>query len=72
MRLATIIDDGRIAVALVDGRRVLPIAIPDRRLRSLRTIAASGADGLARIRHWATDQPDAAYRSLDAIELGQQ
>ena len=54
----------------MDGRRVLPIAIPDRRLGSLRAIAASGADGLARIRHWATDQPDAAYRSLESIELG--
>ena len=70
MRLATIVDDGRTVVALVDGRRVLPLALEDPRLGSLRGIAASGTEGLDRIRRWAADQPDAAYRSLDAVELG--
>jgi 2-keto-4-pentenoate hydratase/2-oxohepta-3-ene-1,7-dioic acid hydratase in catechol pathway len=74
MRLATITDDGRVVVALVDGRRVLPLAVPDDvsgiELGSLRGIAASGPDGLERIRRWAAGQPDAAYRSLDDVELG--
>ncbi len=70
MRLATIVDDGRTAAALVDGRRCLPLGLPDPQLGSLRSIAASGADGLERVRRWAAEQPDAAYRSLDDVELG--
>ena len=70
MRLATIVEDGRTTAALVDGGRVLPLGVPDPRLGSLRGIAACGADGLDRIRRWAIEQPDAAYRSLDDVELG--
>ena len=74
MRLATIVEDGRTAVSLVDGRRMLPLAVPHDvpglGLGSMRGIAAAGADGLDRIRRWALDQPDVAYRSVDAVELG--
>ena len=70
MRLATIVDEGRTAVALVDGGRVLPLRLADPSLRSLRGIAAAGADGLERLHRWAADRPASAYRSLDAVELG--
>jgi 2-keto-4-pentenoate hydratase/2-oxohepta-3-ene-1,7-dioic acid hydratase in catechol pathway len=52
-----------------DGR-FLPVVVPDARLGSLREIAASGADGLARVGEWVRDQPQRAYRSLEGITLG--
>jgi 2-keto-4-pentenoate hydratase/2-oxohepta-3-ene-1,7-dioic acid hydratase in catechol pathway len=70
MRFATIVKDGRSTVALVRGRRLLPLAIADARLGSLRSIAASGADGLLRVREWVQRQPERAYRPLDDVELG--
>jgi 2-keto-4-pentenoate hydratase/2-oxohepta-3-ene-1,7-dioic acid hydratase in catechol pathway len=70
MRLATIVDNGRSSVAAVRGRRLLPLAMPDGRLGSLREIAASGAVGLQRVREWVQDQPDRAYRVMDDVELG--
>ena len=42
---------------------VLPVATGDPELDpSVRAIAASGTDGLARLRDWADRQPAAAYR----------
>jgi 2-keto-4-pentenoate hydratase/2-oxohepta-3-ene-1,7-dioic acid hydratase in catechol pathway len=70
MRLATIVEDGRASVALVLGGGVLPLAMPDARLVSLRGIATAGADGLDRVAEWARDQPDRSYRSIDDVELG--
>ena len=51
-------------------RRVLPLALPDARLGSLRGIAAAGADGLEQVREWMRVQPDRAYRPIDDVELG--
>jgi 2-keto-4-pentenoate hydratase/2-oxohepta-3-ene-1,7-dioic acid hydratase in catechol pathway len=55
---------------VVRGRRLLPLAVPDPRLGSLRGIAASGADGLERIREWAQRQSEQAYRPMDNVVLG--
>lgn len=70
MRFGTIVEDGRASVALVTDGRFLPLALPDPGLGSLRDIAASGSEGLQRVREWAGRQPDRAYRSLDGVELG--
>ena len=71
MRLATIVDRERPAVAVVRDRRVVPLATGDPALdTSLRAIAASGPDGLRTIRAWLDGQPDSAFRSLKDIALG--
>ena len=70
MRFATIVEDGSASVAVVLDRRVLPLALPDARLGSLRQIAAAGVDGLEQVREWMRVQPDRAYRSIDDVELG--
>ena len=69
MRLATIIEDGEASVAVVHGDRVLPIG-RELAFGSMRAIAGGGEPALRRITAWAAGQPDAAYRSLDAVELG--
>lgn len=71
MRLATIVDDGRLSVAVVRDGRCLPIATRDPGLdASVRAIAGSGPHGLRRIEAWVANQPDEAYRSLDDVEIG--
>jgi 2-keto-4-pentenoate hydratase/2-oxohepta-3-ene-1,7-dioic acid hydratase in catechol pathway len=70
MRIATIVEDGAPAAALVRDRRVLPLQIPGAGLDSLRAIAAGGGAVLATIRDWADTQPEAAYRSMENVELG--
>ena len=70
MRLATIVDGTRLVAAVVDDGRFLPLAIPDGGLDSVRAVAASGRSGLRRVQEWVAAQPDAAYRSLDGVELG--
>lgn len=70
MRFATIVEDGRSSVALIRGRRVLPLALPDARFGSLRGLAASGATGLRLVREWAEGQPEPSYRSIDDVVLG--
>jgi len=70
MRFATIVEDGRSSVAVVRGRRLLPLGMPDARLGSLRGIAASGAGGLERVREWAQRQPERAHRSIDDVNFG--
>jgi 2-keto-4-pentenoate hydratase/2-oxohepta-3-ene-1,7-dioic acid hydratase in catechol pathway len=70
MRFATVVEAGRMSVAVVRGGRLLPLSIPDPRLASLRAIAASGADGLERVREWVERQPERVYRPMDDVELG--
>jgi 2-keto-4-pentenoate hydratase/2-oxohepta-3-ene-1,7-dioic acid hydratase in catechol pathway len=70
MRFATILEAGRTSVAVVQGPRLLPLAMPDALLGSLRGIAASGPLGLQSVRAWVHRQPDRAYRSVDGVELG--
>jgi 2-keto-4-pentenoate hydratase/2-oxohepta-3-ene-1,7-dioic acid hydratase in catechol pathway len=70
MRFATIVEKGSASVALVDGQRVLPLAMSEDGLGSLREIAASGSEGLERVREWVRRQPDRAYRPIDAVQLG--
>ncbi len=70
MRFATIVEGGSASVALVRDGSLLPLAVPGDGLGSLRTIAASGADGLRRIRAWVDAQPERAYRALADVELG--
>ena len=70
MRFATIDDDGRPSVAVVRGERFLRLAMAEIGFDSLRTIAASGAHGSARIGAWVAGQPDEAYRPLAEVRLG--
>ncbi|HSK51490.1 MAG TPA: fumarylacetoacetate hydrolase family protein [Clostridia bacterium] len=70
MRLATVVEDGRSGVGLVRGGRVLVLPAADERFRSLRSIAAGGAEVLERAREWADRQPDEAYRAIGDVELG--
>lgn len=69
MRLATIVEDGRAIVAVVNFGRFLPLG-DELGFESMRTVAAGGDDGLARIQGWVDGRPDAAYRPADAIQLG--
>ncbi len=69
MRLATIVNGGRLAPAVVGEGRALPLAPDDAGLDSIRRIAAGGAAALERVRDWAARQPDRAYRSIDGVEL---
>ncbi len=69
MRLATILDEGRPVVAVVEGDRCLKLP-PDPGLgASIREIAARGTDGLHRIAAWVDAQPQDAGRPLDAVAL---
>ena len=70
MRLATIVEAGRASVAAVRDGRCLPLAMDEAGLDSVRGIAASGPEGLRRVRAWVDGQPERAYRSLDDAELG--
>ena len=70
MRFATMVENGRSSVALIRDRRLLPLAIPDAGLDSMRGLAASGAEGLQRVRDWVRRQPERTYRSLADLELG--
>jgi len=71
MRLATIVEGGRPAVAVVRGGRMARLATGDPSLdMSVRAIAASGPDGLRTIRAWLDGQPDSSFRSMDDVELG--
>ena len=69
MRFATIVEDGRTSVAVVDGRGLLPLTVADG-VGSLREIAASGDVGLQRISEWADRQPNGAYRPIEEVEFG--
>jgi 2-keto-4-pentenoate hydratase/2-oxohepta-3-ene-1,7-dioic acid hydratase in catechol pathway len=66
MRLATIVEDGRPVVALVEGDRVRPIDDGS----TTRTWAAAGLDGIDRVRAWVAEQPDDRWRPLADVELG--
>ena len=70
MRLATILEAGRPIVAAVHDASVLPLVVPGGDLDTMRAIAASGADGLARVRAWVDTAPAAAWSPLDAVTLG--
>jgi len=70
MRFATIVDVGPPTVAVVREQRLLPLAIGEAGFDSMLSIAASGADGLARIGAWVDRQPDRAYRRLADVRLG--
>jgi len=70
VRFATIVKNGRAFPVVVRDERLLPIALDEVGFGSMRAIAASGHDGLERIRAWVERQPEGAYRSLDGAELG--
>ena len=70
MRLATTIEDGRTATALVRDGRLLPLALPDAGLGSMRQIAASGPAALECVAEWAEQQPDRAWRPIEDVVLG--
>ena len=70
MRLATIVDEGRATAAVVEGRRVLPLAIPGAELDSMRAIAAGGEAALRRVGEWVRGQPAGAFRALEDVVLG--
>jgi 2-keto-4-pentenoate hydratase/2-oxohepta-3-ene-1,7-dioic acid hydratase in catechol pathway len=70
MRLATIIWDDLPIAALVEDDLVLPLLLDEPWLRTVRGIAGSGSDGLARVRSWAEAADPSAHRGLDEVELG--
>jgi len=70
MRFATIVEEGRLSVAVVRGQALLPLSIQDTGLGSLRAIASSGDDGLRRVHEWVQLQPERAYRPIDDVEFG--
>ena len=70
MRFATIVENGRTSVAVVQAERLLPLAIDDARLHSIRGIAASGEAGLQRVREWVDRQQDGTFRSIEDVEFG--
>lgn len=70
MRLASIVDQGRSAVAVVRDGQVLPLALPEPGFETIRAIAAGGASATARIASWVQGQPDAVYQPLEAVTLG--
>ncbi len=69
MRLASIVDHGRNAVAIVRDGHALPLALPERGFESMRSIAAGGGSATAAIATWAEAQPDTAYRPLESLTL---
>ena len=70
MRLATIVGADGPAVAMLDGDRILPLALDGADASSMRAIAAGGQATLRRIAEWAERQREDAYRSLEGIQLG--
>jgi len=70
MRLATIVEGGRSALVVVEGTRVLPVAMPGAWPLSIAELAATGAAGLERVQEWLAGQPDGAWRALAGVELG--
>jgi 2-keto-4-pentenoate hydratase/2-oxohepta-3-ene-1,7-dioic acid hydratase in catechol pathway len=67
MRLATILEDGRPSVAVVETDRCLALP-PDADLGgSIREIAARGEEALQRIAAWVDAQPRDAGRPLDDV-----
>jgi 2-keto-4-pentenoate hydratase/2-oxohepta-3-ene-1,7-dioic acid hydratase in catechol pathway len=68
MRFGSVVDNGaRFEVAIRDDR-YLPLENGDRRLDTIRGIAAGGAEALGRVRAWADAQPAAGWRQLDTAE----
>jgi 2-keto-4-pentenoate hydratase/2-oxohepta-3-ene-1,7-dioic acid hydratase in catechol pathway len=70
MRLATIVEAGRTSLAVVRDREILPVAAAEAGIGTRRDLAATGEDGMRRLRDWAERQPATAYRSLDDVQLG--
>jgi 2-keto-4-pentenoate hydratase/2-oxohepta-3-ene-1,7-dioic acid hydratase in catechol pathway len=56
--------------ALVRDERLLPLTPDAGDPWSMRSIAAAGPEGLARIQAWADGQPEGAWRSIDDARLG--
>jgi len=70
MRLATVIDGHRSAVAVVREERLLVVDAVPARATSVREVAAGGTAALDRIASWADRQPAAAWRSRDEVVVG--
>jgi 2-keto-4-pentenoate hydratase/2-oxohepta-3-ene-1,7-dioic acid hydratase in catechol pathway len=70
MRLATVLDDGRPAVAVVEVDRCLTLPSDARLGASIREIAGRGPEALHAIAAWVDAQPRDAGRPLDAVVLG--
>lgn len=70
MRLATILQDGHPAAAIVRDERCLVVAMPGTGLETVRGIAGSGPGGIERLRTWAAAQPSSAWTPLSDVTLG--
>jgi 2-keto-4-pentenoate hydratase/2-oxohepta-3-ene-1,7-dioic acid hydratase in catechol pathway len=70
MRLATLVDGDQAILALVRDDRILPLDGAGAPFRSLREVAASGADGVGRVLAWADVQLARAWRPVDEAVLG--
>jgi len=70
VRLATLaVGAGGPALAVVEGGRALPAAMPGGP-RSLRELAGAGEAALAGLRAWAAAQPLGAWLPLETLRLG--
>jgi 2-keto-4-pentenoate hydratase/2-oxohepta-3-ene-1,7-dioic acid hydratase in catechol pathway len=70
MRFATIIEQGRPSAAVVRDGLVVPLALPDPGLDSVRLIATGGRTALDEVSAWVERQPKAAYRPVGDVEFG--
>jgi len=70
MRIATIVENGRMWLAVVRDESVLPVMGAEPAFASMRELASSGADGLDRLGAWAQDRPSSSYRPLEEVVLG--
>jgi 2-keto-4-pentenoate hydratase/2-oxohepta-3-ene-1,7-dioic acid hydratase in catechol pathway len=70
VRLATVIEDARPTLAVVNGGRCLPVPSSDTGFGSIRELAAADPSAIAGLREWAHLQHDADWRSLAEVELG--
>ena len=70
MRLATVIEDGRPTLAVVQDRRCLPVLASDMGFASMRELAGSDPAVIDGLEEWAFLQHDADWRLLADVEIG--
>jgi 2-keto-4-pentenoate hydratase/2-oxohepta-3-ene-1,7-dioic acid hydratase in catechol pathway len=70
MRFATIVEDGDASVVVVSDDRFVELELPHAWRPTIRELAAFNSDELRAIGDWVDQQPSAAWRSLDGMDLG--
>jgi 2-keto-4-pentenoate hydratase/2-oxohepta-3-ene-1,7-dioic acid hydratase in catechol pathway len=70
MRLATVLEHGRMSAAVIERDRCLVLPSDGALGSSIRDIAAGGAEAVHRIAAWVDAQPRDAGRSMDEVAFG--